>query len=260
MHRFKRIIFSLFVFAAVDFFGAVQYPVNSSGLYVGGRVSRLAWKTPDPHFFGYLFGPFVGLDYRRPSHVYGGYRFFVDYGNISAGGCGRSFENIFMQGRLGYTFGKTMLLTPYTGFGVNIATHRRKHAANTCKKFAFVDLAVPVGAILTYHPSPVFSIGFDYQYLPQVDSWERIGGFLGIRFQRKVRTQHCVELPIQFAFPNPRWEHVQYRIVPFYRSYHYGSVNVSFGGTSVICQTGATIQLEPQRAYEFGIRYEIAIW
>lgn len=180
MHRFKRIIFSLFVFAAVDFFGAVQYPVNSSGLYVGGRVSRLAWKTPDPHFFGYLFGPFVGLDYRRPSHVYGGYRFFVDYGNISAGGCGRSFENIFMQGRLGYTFGKTMLLTPYTGFGVNIATHRRKHAANTCKKFAFVDLAVPVGAILTYHPSPVFSIGFDYQYLPQVDSWERIGGFLEI--------------------------------------------------------------------------------
>lgn len=259
--RINRIfIFSLLIFCAQTLFAVLQYPVNSSGVYVGARVSRLAWKTPDPHFFGYLYGPSVGIDYRRPSNVYGGYRFFVDYGILNAGNCRRKFENIFMQGRLGYTFGSTMLLTPYSGFSVNIATHRRSHSANTCKKYAFVDLTVPVGAILTYHPSPTFSIGFDYQYLPQVDSWERIGGFLGVRFQRKIRAQHSIELPIQFAFPNPRWESVQYRLIPFYRSYHYGSVNVSFGGSSVICQSGATIKMEPQRAYEFGIRYEVAVW
>lgn len=256
----KFFLFFVIFALSVQLSAVVQYPVNSSGVFVGGRVSRLFWNTPEPQFIGNTFGLYVGFDYRRPMNIYGGYRFFFDYGNLKAGNCGRDFGDIFMQGRLGYTFGTTMLLTPYTGFGVNIATHKRKHSANTCKTEAFVDLAVPAGVIISYHPSPTLGIGIDYQYLPQVDSWERIGGFLGIRFQRGIKSQHSVELPIQFAFPNPRWEHIQYRIVPFYRTYHYGSVDVTFGGVSAICQPNGSIHLEPQRAYEFGIRYEIVIW
>ena len=246
--------------ASTSLVAKLQYPVNSSGLYVGGRLTRLDWSTPNLKYIGNLYGFSAGIDYRPSIDVYGSFRANLDFGDIDSGSCGRKFENIFMQGRLGYTFGTTMLLTPYSGFSLNIATHKKRHMGNTCATQAFVDLSVPVGAILSYHPSPTFSIGFDYQYLPQVESWERVAGFLGIRFQRKIRTQHRVELPIQFAYPNPRWEHVQYRIVPYYRTFHYGTVNVSYGGTSLICQSNATLTLQPQRAYEFGIRYEIAIW
>lgn len=213
----------------------------------------MAWDAPDQKFFGYLYAPSAGIDYRPADHVYFGYRFYMDFGNISSGSCKRDFEDMFMQARLGFTLGRTFLVTPYTGLGVNIATQKRQHVLNACKQLAFVDVEVPVGAILSYHPSPRFSVGIDYQCLFQVDSWERMTGFYGIRFQRSVKSQQCVELPIQFTFGDPRWESVQYRLIPFFRTYRYGT-------TTVTSPSGGIINLQSQKAYEFGIRYEIAIW
>lgn len=238
-------------------FAADKDPVTSSGVYFGGRGSRIEWKDGSKKFFGYLIGPSAGIDYRKPHHIYGGYRFYWMYGNTSSGSCSRFMSDLDMQGRLGYTYGTTLLFTPYTGLGVNAVERKKKNSGGPCHHVSYTSVYVPIGAVLSYHPSSELSIGVDYQYMPQIDSSYKIAGFKNINFDLHKKGQHSIEFPIQFCYPQPRFPYVQYRIIPFFRTYQYGNANMS---CSCTCQCPATISIPTQRAYEWGIRYEIAIW
>ncbi|MBM3191074.1 MAG: porin family protein [Chlamydiae bacterium] len=236
---------------------AEDYPIFSSGIYVGVRGSRLAWTAGDTKFMGYLIGPSCGIDYRHADNVYIGYRFYYMYGSSFSGSCKRDTELMNMQARLGYTFGKTLLFTPYFGFGIDVANFKRNGVPQVCKHLAYTNMNVPVGALLTYHPSTSFSIGLDYQYTPEVNAYARIAGFTSIRFDLKEKQEHSVELPMQFYYPHPRWKNVQYRLIPFYRTYYYGRGKLLCNCT---CESSPMISISSQRAYEWGIRYEVAIW
>lgn len=236
---------------------ATDYPVTSSGVYFGARGSRIEWKAGCNKFFGYLIGPSVGIDYRKPSHVYGGYRFYWMFGHTSSGDCKRYMTDMDMQGRLGYTYGKTFLFTPYTGLGINATARKKQHVQTPCHRISYAGVYVPIGALISYHPSSKFSVGLDYQYMPQIDSYAKLSGFKNISFDLKNKGQHSVEIPIQFCYPKPRFHNVQYRIIPFFRTYAYGTSTLVCGCT---CETNATINLPRQTAYEWGIRYEVAIW
>lgn len=242
---------------AAPLYGATDYPVVSSGVYFGARASRIEWKAGSRNFFGYLLGPSVGLDYRQPMHIYGGYRFYWMYGHTSAGSCKRYMTDMDMQGRLGYTYGKTLLFTPYTGLGVNAVARKKQDTSGPCHKLSYTGVYVPIGAIITYHTSSKVSFGIDYQYMPQIDSYYKMSGFQNISFELKEKGEHSVEFPIEFSYPKPRFYNVRYRIVPFYRTYAYGTAKLVCGCT---CESNATINLPRQRAYEWGIRYEAAIW
>lgn len=259
MKTLYRLLFSVlfFVIFTAIVFADDNPSVTSSGVYFGVRGSRMEWKAGDSKFFGYLVGPSAGIDYRKPMHVYGGYRFYWVYGNTKSGNCSRHLSNMDMQIRLGYTYGRTLLFTPYAGLGVNAIQRKKSGHQLPCTRLSYTSVYVPVGAMLSYHPSSQFSIGVDYQYTPQVDSSTRISKFHNISFDLKKQGEHSVEFPIQFCFPKPRFHNVQYRFIPFYRTYFYGSSTLSCACT---CQTNPTINLHRQRAYEWGIRYEIAIW
>ncbi len=257
MNHFLLPIFLLYSLVTQYVLCAEDYPVISSGVYVGVRGSRLIWSADDDKFSGYLIGPSCGIDYRRPTNIYVGYRFYYMFGSIFDGPCKRATEIMNMQARLGYTFGKTLLCSPYFGLGIDIADFKRDHSKDACNHLAYTDINVPVGVVMTYHPSSTFSFGFDYQYSSEVDSYSRLGRFKNIRFELKEHHMHSVELPFQFSYPQPRFRCVQYRLIPFYRTYYYGSAKLACDCT---CQTNATIGMPRQRAYEFGIRYEVAIW
>lgn len=233
------------------------YPITSSGVYFGGRGSRMEWNSGSKKFFGYEIGPSAGIDYRKPNHIYGGYRFYWMYGNSNAGSCHRSMSNMDMQARVGYTFGVNVLLTPYTGVGVTAVQRKNKNTTGPCHHVSYTAVYVPVGAVLSVHPSASFSVALDYQYTSQIDSYYKAAGFHNINFSLQKKGQHSVELPFQFCYPTPRFHNVQYRIIPFYRTYYYGNAMMS---CSCACQCDATINLPLQRGYEWGIRYEIAIW
>lgn len=255
--RFLFFFLILLVSPVLELFSGNDYPVTSSGVYFGGRGSRMEWKSGHQKFFGYLIGPSAGADYRRPKHIYAGYRFYWMYGDTQAGECHRRMSDMDMQGRAGYTFGTTLLFTPYTGIGVTAVARKKTNSKDPCYKLSYTDVYVPIGVLLSYHPSSEFSIGIDYQYMPQIDSYHTVKGFHHIAFELHKKGQHSVELPIQFCYPQPRFDFVQYRIIPFFRTYYYGDAMMVCTST---CQCNTTIHLPTQRAYEWGIRYEIAIW
>lgn len=234
-----------------------DYPVISSGVYFGGRGSRMEWESGFLKFFGYLIGPSVGIDYRKPSHVYGGYRFYWMYGHTNVGDCKRYMTDMDMQVRLGYTYGKTFLFTPYAGIGVNAIARKKQHVQIPCHRISYTSVYVPVGALITYHFSSKLSVGIDYQYMTQIDSYSKLSGFKNISFEVKNKQMQNLEIPIQFCYPKPRFHNVQYRIIPFFRTYAYGTSNLVCGCT---CKTKGTVNLPRQRAYEWGISYEVAIW
>jgi hypothetical protein len=235
----------------------LDYPIESSGVYFGARASRIEWKAGTRKFFGYFLGPSAGIDYRKPHHIYGGYRFFWLYGNTKAGNCQRRMDDMDMQGRVGYTYGKTLLMTPYTGLGVNAITRKKQHTQAVCHKLSYTGVYVPIGIFFSYHTPSRVSFGIDYQYMMQVDSYYKMSGFKHISFELKERGSQSLEFPIQFSYPKPRFHNVQYRIVPFCRTYFYGNAKLICDCT---CECNAAINLPRQRGYEWGIRYEVAIW
>jgi len=258
--RTLHLLFFFFLFWMIglqELCASSDYPVTSSGIYFGGRASRIGWESEKQKSFGYLIGPSVGIDYRRPNHIYGGYRFYWMYGNTGGGSCHRKMNDMDMQVRVGYTFGSTLLFTPYTGLGVTAVTRKNSNTKAPCSRFSYTDVYVPVGVLLSYHPSSKFSIGIDYQYMPEVDSYYKTKGFHNIAFELHKKGQQSIEIPIQFCYPESRFEFLQQRIIPFFRTYYYGDATMRCG-CSCGCDLG--IHLPVQKAYEWGIRYEIAIW
>ena len=84
----------------------------------------------------------------------------------------------------------------------------------------------------------------------------KIKSFKGVSFELAERGQHSIELPFQFCYPQPRFQNIQYRLVPFYRTYAYGASQVI---GSCDCKDNRIV-LENQRVHEWGLRYEVAIW
>lgn len=232
--------------------------VTTSAIYAGVRGSYLAWRSEDLHFFGYLIGASAGFDYRNPSNIYAGYRFYYAHGNIVAGDFKRLAQIMNMQGRVGYTYGKTLLFTPYVGLGLDISQFQKYHVDSPCRLLNCTNINVPLGILLTYHFSRGLSVGFDFQCTPEVDSFCRIGGFRSIRFELKKHPEYSIEIPIQFYYPKPRFQKVQYRLIPFYRTYYYGENTVSASCSS--CAPTSIMRLPIQKGYEIGLKYEIAIW
>lgn len=256
MKSFFNVLFFLLLALLIESNASVDYTINSSAFYFGARGSRMDWKDGCCNTYtGYLVGPIVGGDYRPGKSVYGAFRAYWMYGHIKDS-YKKKYQNFDGQLRLGYTFGETILFSPYTGLGFDQVKLKTEHLKGPCRETSYNSLYVPVGALLSYHPSSTFSVAIDYQYLSQVDSYSKIKGFQGIAFDLSKHGQHAVELPIQFCYPHARFKNIQYRIVPFYRTYFYGS-------SKVVCSCDCvsnTISTSSQKAHEWGVRYEVAFW
>ena len=253
----KTILLVLFLQVFFDYnLHAVSYVLNTSGVYLGVRGSRIYWSDCCDKFSGYSIGPCVGIDYRKPSNVYGGFRFDWMLGSLHHTMPKEGYKNFDLQGRLGYTFGQTFLFTPYSGLGLNIIKTKLPHKKNPCNTHLYNAVYVPVGVIMTYHPSSTLSYGFDYQFNPQIDAYVTLSGFKNIAFSLKLKGQHNIEFPIQFTYPQQRFYNFQYRIVPFYRTYTYGATHIVCKGNC----SPSTFNLTEKRVHEWGVKYEVAIW
>lgn len=257
----KKLLLTLLFFLSSFFLEesslqASSYIVNSSGVYLGVRGSRVEREHKDVKSFGYSIGPSAGIDYRKPSNVYGGFRFYWMLGSLHDDFVKQGYKNLDMQGRLGYTFGDTFLMTPYGGLGLNIIKKKLAHPKEACHTRFFKAVYAPVGVIMSYHPNSTFSVGFDYQFAPQIDSFSEVSGFKNIAFNLKKKGQHEIEFPIQFTYPQPRFGAFQYRLVPFYRTYTYGSSLIS----SDFSCSSQTFNITENKVHEWGLRYEVAIW
>ncbi len=225
----------------------------SSGVSFGVKGSWMHWEA-EKNYSGYMVGPEAGIDYRRPNFIYGGARFFLTYGDLDNDSCvGKRAQLFNLEGRFGYSFGSSFILTPYTGAGVMISNLRLKGSEGLCHRNVFTSIYIPIGALMTYHFSDVFSIGIDYEYMPAVDSFARMAGFNNIRWELNEKGTHNVEIPIQFVFPNPRFKNVQYRLTPFFRTYSYGSGKIK-------CNSSSSANMQKQWAYEVGLKYDVVIF
>lgn len=234
----------------------------SSGVSVGVRGAYIHWEA-EKNYSGYTVGPALGIDFRKPNFVYAGGRFFLTYGDSNNDSCPDIRTEIFnLEGRFGYSFGTSFILTPYTGAGIISSNLRlkdeqvvsnRKDQQKLCYRSVFTNIYIPIGILMTYHFSDVFSIGIDYEYMPAVDSFARMAGFKNIRWELNEKGSHNVELPIQFIFPQPRFKRVQYRFTPFFRTYSYGSGKIK-------CSSNKSANIQSQWAYEIGLKYDVVIF
>jgi len=226
---------------------------SGTGIYLGVRGSRMGWNTNPEKYYGYTVGPSVGFDYRKPNNVYAAGRFYINYGDLTGGECGRDIQDMNMQFRVGYTAGVVTRFTLYAGVGTNIIEQKRKQLQDPCEKLTYVDIYIPVGVVLTRNIRRDLSFGIDAQWQPDVDAWVRIGGFRNIHWELNHKSSFLVEAPLQFVFPSIQAKWAQFRFIPFYRRIVEGDASVKTFSNS------SRVNLKTQTANEWGLYFELAI-
>jgi len=246
-----RLLLLIASFLTVSLYGNAA---TGSGIYVGARGSRIFWDTGRGDYIGDLIGPSAGFDYRKAWNVYAGGRFYVVYGTIDAGQCGRKIQDMEMQARVGGSLGDQFRVTPYTGLGTSMIKHKKKDQDPPCHEWTYADVYGILGIIISAHPSPYFSIGIDGQWMRQVDSWIRVGGIQAIRWELDTESSYAIEMPIQFVFPNIKSKVVQWRFIPFFRSDKRGDATLK----SLV--NSSRVDFLEQSVREWGIRFEMAFF
>ncbi|OGN65453.1 MAG: hypothetical protein A3E80_05880 [Chlamydiae bacterium RIFCSPHIGHO2_12_FULL_49_9] len=135
---------------------------------------------------GSLGGLQAEYEYRAPSLIYGALTFAWRQGNTTGEPAKRSMCYIDAQERIGYTFHKMrerVLFSLFTGLGYRHHGEDVKSSPTaTPVTFDYNHLYVPLGWVLDAEINPTVSLGFDFQWMPQVYPTVKIDPINGARW------------------------------------------------------------------------------
>ena len=153
-------------------------------LTVGGNYSRLNFK-PDgqPSFNGNMGGAHAKYEYRPANAFYGGIEFDWRRGSMDGSAGKRTLTDINVAEKMGYTWlCDRWLFTLYTGFGFRYLGHHLQPSSSfstlsgpfspaisggSSLKFDYYEFYFPVGFVSEYKFNSCFTLGLDFEWMPQ---------------------------------------------------------------------------------------------
>lgn len=213
-------------------------------LQIGGNYTY-CWITPDGNSTtkGSLGGVVALYEYRPLQSIYAGAAFGYRIGNTTNSIGSRKLQDFNSQVRIGYTFCPSLALdrfTLFTGVGARFMPEKVK-VGSASLDFDYTTFYVPLGFLAEFEVSDYFSIGCNFQWMPQVFPIVRISPLSGAWWD--LTYQLCnffVEVPFMFSFCNDRYA---LSINPFFETWRDGRSKAE-------TLTGLTLSL-PGNKYTF---------
>lgn len=143
----------------------------SSHLELGGNYTY-AHITPSGHSSssGSLGGIQALYEFKTPNRIYAAITGAWRQGNLSGSGGTRFLVEIDAQERIGYTWGslrKGRMFSLFSGLGYRRFIEHVKEPGDSIK-FYYNELYMPVGFLLKGRLTSFFSMGLNFQWMPQV--------------------------------------------------------------------------------------------
>jgi hypothetical protein len=220
---------------------------NDHRIQVGGTYSYVHIK---PHGNTSTHGNLGGIqaiyEYRPINQFYGAFEFTWREGDTHGQHVKRSLLEFDVQERLGYTVScndERFRGSLFTGFGYRHFGETVKVSGASSIDFNYNEFYIPVGFLLDGRFNSCFSLGLNFEWMPQVFPTVTIVPLDGARWKLENRLNNfLVELPITLTLSEDY--NLSLLIVPFFESWHDGR-------TTAKTATGTTLNV-PGNAYLFG--------
>lgn len=194
---------------------------------IGGSYTY-SWITPDGSSTtsGSLGGVQAIYEYRPLDFIYAGTAFHYRIGSTSNDATTRTLQDFNPQARIGYTFsqphspGSENRCTLFTGFGGRYMAEKVTVGAASLD-FDYTTFYVPVGFLLEKKFSSHFSLGCNFQWMPQVLPMVRIDLLDGAQWDiTKQFLNFFVEIPLIVSLCGGQYA---MSICPYFESWRDGS-------------------------------------
>lgn len=219
---------------------------DASHFQVGANYSYVHIKPKGiPSTKGNLGGLQALYEYQRPDRIYGGVTFAWRQGHTSGSSGGRSLLEFDTQERLGYSWGcceKGRIFSLFSGLGYR---HYGEKVTSSGSKvtFNYNELYVPVGFILNGQINAMFSMGLNFQWMPQVYPTVTIVPLKGARWILSTEIANFrAELPLTICVS--KQSHLSVVLQPYFEYWRDGH-------TSAKTQLGTVLHI-PGNTYLFG--------
>lgn len=218
----------------------------SSHVEIGGNYTY-AHVSPSGHSStqGSLGGIHALYEFKTPNRIYGALRGAWWQGNTDSSGESRFIVAVDAQERIGYTWGslrKGRMFSLFSGLGYRRYAEKVKQSGSSVK-FYYNELYIPLGFLLKGRINSVLSMGFNFQWMPQVYPTLTIVPLDGARWilNNKIANFRA-ELP--FIMCVSRKNHLSLTLQPFFEFWQDGH-------TSARTKLGTTLNV-PGNTYLFG--------
>lgn len=210
-----------------------------------GANYTYAWVTPEQNLTtdGSLGGLQALYEYCPSRSIYLGGAFSYRIGSTSNDVTTRDLQDFNQQLRIGYTLNQddyAVRCTLFTGVGARYMPEVVKANA-TSLDFDYTTFYVPLGFLAEKRISSRFSLGCNFQWMPNILPMVRIQPLSGAQWDLTYQLANFfVEFPIKMFFCNERYA---FSVNPFYETWRDGS-------STAITQTGLPLNL-PGNKYTF---------
>lgn len=223
-------------------------PSDPHRIEIGANYTY-AWVTPDsnPTTSGSLGGTQFLYEYRPPQSVYAAFAFNWRIGNTTHDSSpSRSLQDFNLQERLGYTHWcvkHDVRITAFSGFGARYMPETVKSGSFSVD-FNYATLYIPIGCLLEKRFDSMFSLGFNFQWLPQIFPTVLISPLSGTHWSLKYRLDNFLfEIPFKVSAYSDRF---LFSFVPFFELWNDGE-SVAFTTNGFGGPVGLTLNLPGNR-------------
>ncbi len=198
---------------------------HDSYLQIGGSYTRANIKIDGQQTFNGNLGGIQGsYEYKPWNSFYGGLRVAWKQGKTENSFANRNLVYVDVQEKIGYTYASCCndwTVTFFSGFGYRYLDHKLKQFEEPSIKFEYNEFYIPVGFLSEYFFCSCWSLGLNFNWMPQVYPTVQITPLKGARWVLKNTIGNVlVELPLTYFFMEDRC----YSLVlkPFYERWEDG--------------------------------------
>ncbi len=251
--RYLLLVFAIFQVQASEpsriFAGPQAY---YSHLYIANGSATGPTATPNP-FTGVLGGFILGYEYKKSlyavlqsSYALGS----LTRKNQGTGNNNRFIHEILLDSRFGYNWQiqPSWAFTPFTGAGFRWNTQYRNPGVLSGLKYNYFKIYIPLGFLLDYSPTPMVSLGIDFEWMPDVLTMVSISSLKGSYWELERMNNYLIQIPCTFRFCS----HYEISLVPFWM--HFDD-----GASTAETDAGIALNLDKQVTNDWGGRLSFKV-
>lgn len=228
----------------------MEYPQR---FQIGGTYSY-SWITPkeNPTTSGNLGGIQAIYEYRPLGCIYAGAAFNWRAGKTTNHDSSRTLEDFNLQERIGYTLpypASRFRTTLFTGIGARYMAEKVE-VGDSSIHFDYTEFYVPLGFLVERQVNTCFSVGCNFQWMPQIFPIVKIKPLSGARWDLTYEIPNfAVDVPLKIS----PWKNGQLEFIidPFFEYWRDGH-------STAVTSRGLALNL-PSNTYLFaGVNVNLA--